>query len=560
MSNYYDLTRQQRKDLIAGLVAAHGVSEATIMRVSKTVREKQKPRKRRADAGQSDVLPDDVLYRIAHLVHQRPGKDGVTVQDAIDDAVGQGWIDPENVPSASWVRARLIEKQIGVRQVRDNEKNAPARRIEADHPNQRWQFDTTISQQFYIDEKSNIIQLYTHKNKPAPPDKARMALFLMVDDHSRVKMAKFYINDNKVNTMDFYTWCMLPKVDPSGNDARAQFPCFGLPNDILTDKGPGIHAEFVTEKLERLGIGLKTHKKTLSKHKGKVERAIQVMQAFERLMTRTGKTKFKDIEEANVYLWNFLLVTNNTRHSVTGEKPFERWGRITSQQLRLPPAEEDIIRALRYQKVERAITKYRTFSIDGHTYTVPNRRPFVNYIGKDPMGNTKKVDVYFVPNDYSEVILLLENQQYIIKEGKQKPDKIDKPRRNARTTTQRELDKINEFAKNFGELRKPAPDLQIQTRLGGEVPTYEENEGTPFDRSSFNGRDVQAVQKMYDYFDAVSELQSMSLISRPPTEAELALVKDCFGGGTEQIDENVFAELVDSYRKTPSAAAIKVVE
>lgn len=577
MALYYKMSKVERTNLVNRLAHQFGVSDKHIMRISKDTRyhAANKTRKKRAtEADKKGIAPDYVLYWIADQIRQKSLKNqGIGVQEAVDLAIDNN-IFPKDatgkpiVPSVPWLRARLRQINAGAMQIKNLKKNKPRMRFEADFPNEIWQFDTTVSQQFYINEKNNIIKLPTdaYKNKPLEPDKGRMVLYLAIDMDSRAKFARFYINDNKVNTMDFLIWCFLAKKDPQGKPAGRIFPAHGLPQFILSDGGAPLHSKYIKDQLkDRLGIEVEKHAPGDPNVKGQVERAFQVLQKFEYMISLVGKKQFKDLDEANLYLWNYLLTINNTAHSYTKEKPFERWERITDTQLRNAP-DEEIINALRYQKDTRCPNNYREFTIDGHFYALPNQRPFVDYIGPDHQGNSHYIEVYYIPGRFHEIQIKLpgrEDKVFTIKEGRAKTMHPHEPRKNAQTSTERTLAKIDKLKEQgvILPLRKPGPEVFTNSRLGGVIPEFEERTGQKFDNSRIDPG-FKVSTRTYSYWQAYDELRNRRLISfKRPTDAELAQLNNTFNNNQSlEIDEHVFAELVKSYQNTPSQMSIGVVK
>lgn len=263
---------------------------------------------------------------------------------------------------------------------RENQLNLhPYRSWEAEYPNQLHQIDTTVAEQFYLDN-SGAFQydpLY-YKNK-REGKRPRLHIFSLVDDYSRVHFAMFMLGNNAGAWID----CIIEawrKKDDLG------WPFYGPPEIIYSDNDSVIKSNMFRAAMKSIGQGMglkegiqiKSHEVGNSQGKGKVENPFRVLAEFQKV---TKIEKFKSVEEANHALWDFLYWKNSRRHTTTGEPPFQRWLRIDSNRVfRMP--DKDILDRLKRKSTERLLSNRLTISIHGKEWQLPMTLPYTQLIGK----------------------------------------------------------------------------------------------------------------------------------------------------------------------------------
>jgi transposase InsO family protein len=217
------------------------------------------------------------------------------------------------------------------------ESQKDRRRYEVEAPNDIWQMDFMHAVYVYVVENGKLIKR-----------KAKIAV--LIDDYSRLAMAKAYVNETSESLMDLM-WESFNKR--------------GMPIKILTDNG----AQMVDKRLKlgcaELQIQLTYCKPLDPKPKAKVER-------FNRSIRDKflAKLTFKTLtlSEFNQKLNAFLLNYNTTRkHSTTQEIPLERYlnGIISP---RLPP--HNLPKLFRYSET-RKVSEARTIKVGGKLFEVP---------------------------------------------------------------------------------------------------------------------------------------------------------------------------------------------
>jgi len=273
----------------------------------------------------------------------------------------------------------------------------PYQSFEAKEPNILHQMDSTVAQQFYLDDDGSIgyePEMLHNKNKPGNK-KPRLTLLGLVDDYSRCRFARFVLSNNTFAWMNFLYEAWRPKADRNG------FPFYGMPTLIYTDNDATVKSARFVAAMEKLNIKNPRHAIGNSRAKGKVEVGFKILQEFEKI---TLFKKWRSLEEANADLDDFLYAINGRKHSVTGEIPFARWLAIRPARL-LDVPDADIFRILHREPITRVLQKNLIVSIDGKHWQLPFRKPFVNFIDS-------RIEIYRAPDEAEKIYAVLDNKEY----------------------------------------------------------------------------------------------------------------------------------------------------
>jgi len=279
----------------------------------------------------------------------------------------------------------------------------PKRRFEAEGPNFVHQFDTTVSEQFYLKPDLSIgFNPLVYKNKPGKGPK--LFLFCLIDDYSRATFARYYIAETTEELEDFLFLAWKRKDNPT------EFPFCGLPKTFYTDNGP-IEKSFGFKNVcEKFGIEKVHHIPGHPWAKGKVESgAIKRIQRY--FESRLKEDPASNLIELNQKLYNFLVELNNRTHSQTGKVPFERWMEVERSNLILLD-DREMLHHLFRKPTTRKITPRLEISIDNHPYALPWKKPFINMVGHE-------IDIFYSPKDYSSITVVVDGESFEVDEGQQ---------------------------------------------------------------------------------------------------------------------------------------------
>jgi hypothetical protein len=234
-------------------------------------------------------------------------------------------------------------------------------------------------------------------------------LIVMVDDHTRVRWGRFYNSEDGLSWLDLMLKSWRKPADPT------IWPAYGVPERVYADQGSGIRSGLLKRAMAQLEVEL-THAKPSTEHetnaqaKGKVEAAVRIVQAFEKV---TRWRRFDGMEEMNQALWKFLVALNRRPHSETNIAPFQRWLGNGAQVRLLPDSE--ITRRLSYQETTRLVRTDLTIELKGTTYQLPRRAPFIDFL-------KTKVPVLYLDADMSRITVVLDREEHEIAAQEAMPD------------------------------------------------------------------------------------------------------------------------------------------
>jgi transposase InsO family protein len=207
------------------------------------------------------------------------------------------------------------------------------RRYEAELPNVLWQGDTM------------------HGPMVVEGGKERKTfLFIFIDDNSRlIPHAEFYIRENLESLAD----CLIKGLRKRG-----------LPKKLYIDNGPTFRANQLGYAMASMGIALIHSTPYRPQGKGKIERLIKTVRMS---FLPTVRAKMS-LVELNELLWTWIEKEyHQNEHSVTREKPLERYLKHVNQ---VRPAPENLIDYFR-KRTTRKVDKDRTVTLMGRVYEAP---------------------------------------------------------------------------------------------------------------------------------------------------------------------------------------------
>jgi len=211
------------------------------------------------------------------------------------------------------------------------------RRFECEYPNEMWQMDFM-----------HAINVKVLKNGKEVLKKAKIAV--LIDDNSRLAMAKAYIDETSDSLMDLM-W----------DSYRAR----GLPSVVYTDNGSSMISQRIKLGCASLGVLLKFAKPYSPKSKAKVERFNKTLR--DKFLCKLDNNTLT-LKQLNSKLTDFLYDYNNrTVHSAIGDTPIHKF---TSGLLGIREAPSNMPKLFRYREV-RKVSEARTIKLDGIYFEVP---------------------------------------------------------------------------------------------------------------------------------------------------------------------------------------------
>jgi hypothetical protein len=500
-----------------------GCHPTTIYRAIKPVLPRK--RKRRADKGASRTLDEEIFLDLASLVTRFDYDAELAIDTVNANRVRDGRpaieLHPETLRRQ--LREAGVSRRLNARDLRVH------RRWEAERPNELWQIDSTVSAHYYIDTDDTIgyeapVQLNKTKAGNGLP---RVWLIGIVDDHSRVQWGRFYTANSALAWRD-----LIIRAGRKGAFGdELEWPAYGIPEAIYSDQDSAMKSGVMTRTLDLLGIERKLAKpstphETNAQAKGKTERGLGlILQGFEK--TARGQ-RFASLERMNEALRHHLIWKNNRIHSETGVVPFERFLQAT-ELVMLPPRE--ILRRVLYKEVERTIRSDVSIKLEGKTYQLPRRAPFVDHIDR-------KVQVLYFEADLSKITVVLDGEEHEIEAVEAQPDtagdyhQAETPAsvRLKRELLKRDLSHIDTHAVHEYRTQR---DRRIYAVGRPEIEH-------PITEQAFAPVLVRRGK-------AVDRAQRAGVIATPPTDSERAALTALFGDRKE-IPEDELKQWIESRR------------
>lgn len=183
--------------------------------------------------------------------------------------------------------------------------------FQATYSNECWQLDFTSSDLKLLSDDTG--------------EKQSLLLASVVDDRSGTIYQEYHLSDgeNILMALRFLFNAMSSK--PQKN-----LPFQGIPLMIYLDNGPVAKSLVFQRVCKQLGIEIRTHmpegrdgRRTTARSKGKVERVFNTVQ--NQLETLYHFHKPSSVDEANSWLWNYLVHYNDLPHRYEKHSRLEDW-------------------------------------------------------------------------------------------------------------------------------------------------------------------------------------------------------------------------------------------
>lgn len=474
-----------------------------VSRVYHHSRDVRPARNRRADHGKPRKIDEQTFETLAWYTANLD----FSSQHITDVAAANGLGE---ISTATYNR-HLRRKGIGRRQ--NAQDIRPYVSWSAKFPNHLHQLDSTVSQQFYIDDDDSIgyeSTLRKNKNKPGNK-KPRLHLLALVDDFSRCIFAQFTLGNHAFAWMNFLYNAWRAKEDKAG------FPFHGLPIILYSDNDSVVKSGKFVMAMKSLSVKFLPHKVGNPRAKGKVESAFKLLQEFEKV---TRVRNWRSLEEANKDLLDYLYFCNNRTHSVTKRAPFALWSGIPAQRLKAVP-DADIFAMLHMEQMRRKINKDMTLSVQGQAWHLPIRPPFVNYIGQ-------MVEFYRAPNVADKIWVMLDGKEYEVEFMGQRMRGVGK---------HEELPKPEALQRREALQAAPDPGLKLTGIYEGMYRRpYFHKEAQPFDNARIAAAPVDAMRTKLWF---IGECQRELGFSAPPLPEERAWIDGLFVDVTEMVESQL---------------------
>ena len=315
----------ERRRLMHETARLYGVSEQTLYRV---LRQQGKPRAvtRRMDRGVPRVLPSGDLTRYLELIaavklrttngkgrHLSTGEAIRLLEDyGIETPEGRVQA-PKGVLKIATVNRYLHRWGLDWQTLR---REPPAVRFQAQHSNELWQFDISPS-----DLKQLKVPPWVDPTKGPPT----LMLYSVVDDRSGAAYQEYHCayGEDVETALKFLFNAMAPKAD-------ARFPFCGRPHALYLDNGPVARSQVFHQVMGYLDIEVQRHlprgrdgRRTTARAKGKVERPFRTVKEMQETLYHFHEPQTED--EANAWLFNFLLRYNDMPHRSEPQTRMEDW-------------------------------------------------------------------------------------------------------------------------------------------------------------------------------------------------------------------------------------------
>jgi len=439
-----------------------------------------------------------------------------------------------------WLRRQRMSRALLKKDLR------PYRAFEAPRANFLHHYDTTVAEAFYVNDDGSIgnepgYQRYKNKVGNRRP---RLILYSLIDDHSRVLYARFYISENTLNLLDFVFNAWSEKSD-------RRFPCYGIPEFFFCDQGAPAKSMKFKNAERKLGFKIldttPSHSEDFGSRKhGKVERTFGEGLLGE-FMKVTKIFRFASIEELNATLFEWLIHINNRASRATGEVRFERWIRSAGTPRSMPS--EEMFKLLHYDRAMPTVRKNLQFQLNGKIFQLPYRKPFINWVDA-------KIEAYWYPGQEEAVTVVYDFHEEEIKALAPVIDVALDYKSVEKTAREKRLEEIkgaNYSKVNFPAIYTPEKELPYLPRKGEEFNERAIAEKT-VDTGEGKRRPSFAPERWLVYVAAARQLQEEDFLSRPLSAAEQAWLKGKFAG-RQKISETELNDAVKAAKAQSDEAS-----
>ena len=466
-------------------------------------------RQRRLDRGTERIqIPRPTLEKMLHLAVVKE----FSGPEVIETAVMSGWIEPNSISVPTWNRY-LAHRHMSKAQ-RDRHI-APFRRFEEAYSNERHYVDITGFPDYFVEADGSIgyeSTLSVSRNR-AGNRKPRLQLFWLVDGHSRVAYGRFYYSKNTLNWLDFLIKAWSPKTDVYG------FPFQGRPEHVYSDMESIWFTPIMKRFLAAMDVHYHHHVPGRSQAKGKVERAIGVVQTWLRHLFSGGDQV--TLEQANEMLDDLLYKVNGRIHGTTRQEPLARWrAGLAQRRIRLMP-EADVAERFFYTQTTRLIGGDMTVRIGGRAWQLPRKAPFLNYGGDH-------VPVFYHPGDTElrSIFVVIDDVEYEIEHSTPLADAAGEFRQLPQTDQERLREDLEAV---------DVSDIQV----GGFQELYAERAFLPAQGEELDVEELNLPRRALARLQLVEHLQDEGYIGTPPSATQKAYIDSLYADDGQVYEDDL---------------------
>jgi hypothetical protein len=298
------------------------------------LRDDEDARKRRADAGQRAITPDELQTISAALLasYRKTGKRILTFDAAVDMLRDAGLV--ASTLSTSRIATLLQEAGLHPGQLT---RPTPAQEQRSLHPNHVGQVDASVCIAYYLSNATGLQVMDErtfYKNKPKNVTRIqdeRLIRYAYADHYSHEVLCRYYLGSECARHLaDFLIWVFAPK---EGHVLH------GVPFILQMDMGSANTSAPVLNMLDRLQVRWMVHERHNSRANGSVEKAHDIVETHFESGLRFQRVEGLEDLNGKALLWaNHFGATH--KHSRHGLPRHAVWMRIKPHELRLAPSVE----------------------------------------------------------------------------------------------------------------------------------------------------------------------------------------------------------------------------
>lgn len=355
------------------------MSVATLHRKLKEIAVK-KPRKKRADAGNSQLTRDEARIISAYLMdtYRNQGKRLASLEKALEILRSNGEVmaarldetTGELIPlSVSTVSRALYQYRLHPEQLN---RPTPKTSLKSLHPNHVWQIDPSLCVMYYIPVKAGeALQVMSekefYKNKPEnirKIEKERVWRYVITDHASGWIYVHYVLGAESGKNLVEAFIAATQKRHPTD-------PVHGLPKMAMVDPGSANTGAVFQNLCRVLNVTVQVNQPGQPWAKGQVEKSNDIVERDFEQGIRFMANPPTCVEELNEAGWMWMRWFNSTKaHSRTKVSRYAAWARIKEDQLVIAPSVA-VMRQLANNKPQtRKVTTLLEISFDGKTYSV----------------------------------------------------------------------------------------------------------------------------------------------------------------------------------------------
>ncbi|MCW5959300.1 MAG: transposase family protein [Pyrinomonadaceae bacterium] len=531
----------------ARLAEFYRVSKATIYERTRSARPR---RKKRSDAGtrKIDLMENEAVRGVAEFVANQKLAPVLALETVRENPHIFG-----ELPEMSIGTMRRYLREHGISRVQQTKIRMIHRSFRAKLPGDIFQFDMSGVKERWVDVRTRRIHKVSvlevsknHANRRS--DRIPLWKFTLVDDHSSKKFARFAA-------------CSKPNTLHVVEFLKQAFSAMGLPKMLYTDRDAIIHnkrmqrgAAFINEAFKTSGgFQIVAHTPGNPQATGKVERAHQIVEEYERLIGI--KAEFGNqphIESLNRFADWMCDRYNNRTHSTLGSAPNILFRNTTGAVREIDPAQFDA--AFKARDLVCRVNPDVSIAVDGVKYQLSRRAadPFIELAAAGA-----KIEVYWIDDDDFFACITPAGDEYIVEkiearaddagEFKSLPETKSQSTRKALKESQNlRKSEIKEIQKTQDEpvLIVPGIDTDIPEKESTGILEFpQKTDGGDRDRLDELTHNIAAerhYRRNLDLFDALDLMQNEGLAPAKPC-GELTETKSWLRGifaGRDLIDED----------------------